>query len=269
MIQFLYNIPSAAMATIVAGSTLAIVMGGYAIATRFKLVLLDPEQRAMMISMVSIITTINSLIVAFAAISVWDAYNDADRTVAAEATCAGELARDLSAFNSPAADVAGRALRAYMEHVIHKEWPVMQQESRQDPETENLFEAMFDAANYIAPTDTRQTVLLGEILARTNEMVKHRQQRILTLDISMPATLWAVMLVVSALSFLLLYALPPTAFHKLLIGSWGLTLGLTFFFVLAVDRPFAGEVSVSPEPFQKTINGLVANRTWPAQSVAP
>ena len=156
-----------------------------------------------------------------------------------------------------------------MEHVIHKEWPVMQQESRQDMETENLFETMFDAANYIAPTDARQTVLLGEILARTNEMVKHRQQRILTLDISMPVTLWAVMLVVSALSFLLLYALPPTAFHTLLIGSWGLTLGLTFFFVLAVDRPFAGEVSVSPEPFQKTIDGLVANRTWPAESVAP
>ncbi|HEY9103242.1 DUF4239 domain-containing protein [Chitinimonas sp.] len=267
--HFLYNMHSVWMALIIVGVTLSVALLGYAITSRFRLVLMDPEQRAMMIAMMSIVTTINSLIVAFAAISVWEAYNAADRTVTEEAACAGELARDLAAFRSPAADITGRALQVYMQMVVRKEWPVMQQQSKQDEETARHFEAMFDAANDIAPTDARQSALLTEVLARTNEMVKYRQQRVLTLETSMPGTLWGVTLALSGLSFLLLYALPPTRFHILLVGTWGTTLGLVFFFIMAVDRPFAGEVSVSPTPFVRTIDSLVISRTWPKEVVAP
>ena len=65
---------------------------------------------------------------------------------------------------------------------------------------------------------------------------------------AVPGTLWGVMLIASGLSLLLLYALPATRFHMALVGVWATTLGLAFFFVLAVDRPFAGEVSVSAAP---------------------
>jgi uncharacterized protein DUF4239 len=261
---FLYNIPSAAMAMIVVGTTLSIVLIGYAIARRLKLMDLDAEQRGMTLSMVSVITTINSLLVAFAAISVWDAYNDADRTVTAEASCAGELARDLAAFHTPAADLTGIALRGYVQAVVHSEWPTMQQQSRSDPETERRFDEMFDAVNRIQPSDARQNALLVEVLARANEMVKHRHRRLSELDVAMPGTLWAVMVTVSALSFALMYVLPATPFHVTLIASWAATLGLAFFFVMAVDRPFAGAVSVSAAPFQQTIDSLVTSRIWPA-----
>ena len=86
----LYNLPTFCMAAIVVGATLAAALLGYVIFRRCAPIELNAEQRAMTISMVSVITTINSLLVAFAAISVWDAYNDANRTVAAEAACAGE-----------------------------------------------------------------------------------------------------------------------------------------------------------------------------------
>lgn len=259
---FLYNMPSAAMALIVVGATVSLVLCGYAIARRFKLLDLNAEQRAMTLAMVSVITTINSLLVAFAAINVWDAYNDADLTVTAEASCAGELARDLAAFHSRTADETGVALRSYVQAVIHSEWPVMQQSAHADAETEHRFDIMFDAANLIEPTDARQNALLVEVLARANEMVKHRHRRLSELEVAMPGTLWSVMLVVSALSFALLYVLPATPFHLTLIISWAVTLGLALFFVMAVDRPFAGEVSVSAAPFQQTIDSLVRSRIW-------
>lgn len=261
---FLYNLPSVLMAAFVVGLTVACALIGYVLFRRLLPILLDAEQRTMTLSMVAVIATINSLIVAFAAINVWDAYNDADRTVAAEAACAGELARDLAAFGSPAADLTGRALRRYVDSVVDSEWPIMQQEARPDPQTERLFDAMFDAANRIEPANARQTSLLNEVLARTNEMVKHRERRILTLDVAMPATLWGVMLALSSLSFALLYLLPVTPFHVALVSSWAMTLGLAFFFVLAVDRPFAGNVSVRSAPFQQTLVALITNRTWPA-----
>ena len=215
---FLYSLPSTGMAALVVSAIVVLVLAGYAMARRFTLIEIDAEQRAMAVSMVSIITTINSLLVAFAAINVWDTYNSADRTVAAEAAAAGELARDLAAFDSSAADAAGQALRTYLVMVVHQEWPQMQRHGKPDAHTEQRFDAMFDLANRIRPLDSRQTVLLAEVLTRVNEMVKYRQQRVLTLHAAMPNTLWGVIVIVSALSFAVRaagHALQPGADHRL------------------------------------------------------
>jgi hypothetical protein len=255
---FLYNWPSWLMGLAIVSATVAAALAGYALFRRLAPVDLLPEQRAMAITMVSVITTINSLLVAFSAISVWDAYNSAERTVDAEATAAGELSRDLAAFGDPVADAASGALRAYLDGVVRYEWPKMQQRASADAQAAARFDRLFDMANRIEPRSERQRVLLGEVLARVNEMAKHREQRLLTLDVAMPATLWGVVVLASVVSFLLLYILPGTRFHIALVTSWALTLGLAFFFVLAVDRPFAGEVSVKPEPLRVIVAAMDA-----------
>ncbi|WP_241020113.1 DUF4239 domain-containing protein [Burkholderia sp. Ac-20345] len=255
---FLYNWPSWLMGGFVVIATVAAALGGYALFRRILPVDLLPEQRAMAITMVSVITTINSLLVAFSAISVWDAYNGAERTVDAEATAAGELSRDLAAFGDPVADAASGALRAYLDGVVRYEWPKMQQQASADAQAAARFDHLFDMTNQIEPRSERQRVLLGEVLARVNEMAKHREQRLLTLDVAMPATLWGVVVLASVVSFLLLYILPGTRFNIALVTSWALTLGLAFFFVLAVDRPFAGEVSVKPEPLRVIVAAMDA-----------
>ncbi|MEK7886173.1 hypothetical protein AAB992_03555 [Burkholderia contaminans] len=265
---FLYNWPSWLMGLFIVIATVSAALGAYALFRCILPVDLLPEQRAMAITMVSVITTINSLLIAFSAISVWDAYNGAEHTVEAEATAAGELSRDLAAFGDPVADAARDALRAYLDDVVRDEWPKMQQQASADAQAAARFDRLFDLANRIEPRSERQRVLLGEVLARANEMAKHREQRLLTLDAAMPVTLWGVVVLTSVLSFLLLYLLPGTRFHIALVTSWALTLGLAFFFVLAVDRPFAGEVSVKPEPLRAIVAAMdgQSRRSGPAAS---
>lgn len=256
MVSLLYNLPSLGQALLVVGVTVICAMGGYAIVKRCQWLEVDAEQRGLSLTMVGIITTINSLLVAFAAISVWSNYSDADRAVAAEANSASQLARDLSAFDSAVADEAGRHLRAYLLRVIHTEWPSMQQQQQADAGAEICFNQVFAAVNRLEPATLRQSVLLHEILVRTNEVLKFRQLRLQELVVCMPATLWAVILVVSAISFVLLYVLPARPFYIFLIGSWACTLGLAFFFIVAVDHPFAGEFSVTPEALQRALDDL-------------
>ena len=253
---FLYNIPAWAMGSLIVFTTLAVALSGYALFRRCFPVTPDAEQRSMTVAMMTAVTTINSLLVAFSAISVWGAYQAAADIVAAEAACATELAHDLSAFSHPSAAVARRELVTYLEYVAHDEWPSMQQQARPDARTEIAFDRMFATANRITPSDDRERVLLIEVLGRVNEMVKYREKRLQNLDAAMPGTLWGVMLLASALSLLLLYVLPATRFHVALVTVWALTLGLAFFFVLAVDRPFAGEVSVSAAPIERAIQVL-------------
>lgn len=256
---FLYNLPVAAMGAIVVLTIVSAALLGYALFRRLVPMRLDAEQRGMSIAMMSAVTTINSLLVAFSAVSVWNAYQSASDVVSAEASCATELAHDLASFRKTDADVAGRALAAYLQRVADDEWPRMQQHGEDDPATADAFHAMFAAVNRIVPVDVRQRVLLGEVMTRVNEMVKYRQSRLQSLDAAMPATLWVVMLVSSALSFLLLYALPGSRFNVWLVTVWAVTLGLAFFFVLAVDHPFAGTVSVSADPIRRSLVDIRAD----------
>ena len=201
---FLYNIPAWAMGALIVFPTLAVALGGYALFRRCFPITLDAEQRSMTLAMMGAVTTINSLLVAFSAISVWGSYQAAADIVAAEAACATELAHDLAAFTHPSAAVARRELVAYLEHVVHDEWPSMQQEAHPDTRTEAVFNRMFATANRITPSDDRERALLSEVLARVR----------------------------------------------------AITLGLAFFFVLAVDRPFAGEVSVSSAPIERALKAV-------------
>jgi hypothetical protein len=262
-ILFLYNLSSLYMGMIVVGLTVSVVFLAYALARLVARTHVYRDYHPSVFSMISIIATIQSLLVAFAAINVWNSFNDAGRTVAAEAFSANALARDLAAMDNQAADGTAIALHAYLELVIHQEWPRMQQEMEQDRDTEHSFNRVIDLANRIDPSSPRQTVLLAEILKRSNDLITYRQQRLLALDTAMPTSLWVAILGVSSLTFFLLFTLPPSAFHILLIGSWATTLGIVFFFILAVDRPFTGEISVSPQAFQNAIDNLFESRIWP------
>ncbi|KVC89114.1 hypothetical protein WI77_02725 [Burkholderia ubonensis] len=265
---FLYNIPAAAMGALIVTTTLAAALLGYAAFRRVLPARIDAEQRGMIVAMLSAVTTINSLLVAFSAVSVWSSYQAATDTVAAEAACATELSRDLAAFRvaGTGADAARRALADYLARVVDDEWPQMQQHGRADPRAEAAFDRMFAAINRVTPADERERVLLAQAMARANEMVKYRQARLQNLESAMPGTLWAVMLVSSSLSLLLLYALPGTRFNVGLVSIWAVTLGLAFFFVLAVDRPFAGEVSVSAAPIRRALDGLRATLAAPGRA---
>jgi hypothetical protein len=50
--------------------------------------------------------------------------------------------------------------------------------------------------------------------------------------------------------------LPPIRFHLAMIGALALSIGLVFFFIFAMDRPFAGQESIRPTPFRDALAGM-------------
>ena len=41
-----------------------------------------------------------------------------------------------------------------------------------------------------------------------------------------------------------------------MIAALAFCMGLVFYFIIAMDRPFAGEESISPAPFQSAIDNM-------------
>ena len=65
-----------------------------------------------------------------------------------------------------------------------------------------------------------------------------------------------VVLIGAAITMIATYVLPPTRFHGWMVGLLALSFGLVFFLIIAMDRPFAGKESISPEPFTSSIMNM-------------
>jgi hypothetical protein len=185
-------------------------------------------------------------------VSVWEAFGSADHAVHSEATTISTLGRDLAVFGSVESDQARELLRAYAKTVVAHEWPNM----RSGHPSRSLWTAvdsMFRAVGNLQPTGARQAALMPEIWARTNELVKYRRERLYAGEAQVPGTLWTVVTLGTFLTIMATYVFPRTAFNLAAVGVLSGSLGLVFFFIAAMDRPFAGQESIGPEPIESTL----------------
>jgi len=65
------------------------------------------------------------------------------------------------------------------------------------------------------------------------------------------------------------FVLPPTRFHLWMIGVLALSIGLVFYLIIAMDRPFAGQESISPKPFEIAIGNMQRWDTDIAKTAPP
>lgn len=252
---FLYDLPNWLLGIVVIGVILVLSFAGYFLFHRLFKPAFTEDNKTVALVVLTVIATINSLLLAFSAISVWEAFGAADAAVVQEANTIGELGRDLAVYDSPEAREARRMLLDYTEKVVSVEWADMQR-GQSNIDVWNRFDRMFLQMGKLEPDTPKRTVLLPEIWARTNELVKARRSRIYTSESEVPGTLWTVVLLGAAITMIATYVLPPTRFHGWMVGLLALSFGLVFFLIIAMDRPFAGKESISPEPFTLAIMNM-------------
>lgn len=249
---FLYDLPNWAMGATVAGLIVALSLGGYLLFRRLHGGDFSDEERSVAMSLLGVVATINSLLLAFSAVSVWESFGTAEATVLDEADTAGQLFRDLALFDSAEARHSRTLLREYVQVVISEEWNTMR-EGRPSDAAWIKNDAFFDSLGAIEHDTPHKAALLPEIWGRANQLVAHRRDRLQISQAEVPGTLWAVVLAGTVLTMITTFVLPPTRFNVAIISALALTMGLVFFFILAMDRPFAGEESISSAPFESTL----------------
>lgn len=204
------------------------------------------------IQAMSVIATVNSLLLAFMAISVWDSYKAADIAAMNEASAIALLGRDLAYYGKKEALAARSCAKDYAKCSIEKDWPLMSK-GLSNRECLEMLEKTFDLISNINPKSAKEEVLLSNIWGKANEMSQARRERLQAARSSVPITLWFVAFAGTFLTISMLFVMPRNKFSHVLISIISAAFVLVFYFILAMEKPYAGPDAIKPLGFQRVI----------------
>ena len=95
-------------------------------------------------------------------------------------------------------------------------------------------------------------MLHAEALRAYNHLIEARRLRLDAVGTKLPAVMWTVIVVGAfiGLSATFFFQVEDARLHALLVTMLATFLGVVVFMILALDRPFRGDLGIGPEPYR-------------------
>lgn len=260
MPDFIFDIP-----LLITGPVLVVIMGSLAAAglhvvrrhvlPRFRF---TAEDAVFSSTMLLAIMVFYGLTVALITVSVWESYSEASRVVSQEASALAVLYRDVNGYPLPVRPQLQEVLRDYTESLIKEAWP--EQRRGKVPQGGVDRVTRFDAIlTGFEPTTEGQKILHAQTLQALDRMTEARRVRLDAVQTALPGVMWAVTLLGAALGLIgsYFFRVEDPRLHTILVVLLSTFIALVIFVVLAFDRPFRGDIGISPEPYQLVYDQLM------------
>ncbi len=260
-IYWLYDIPTWAMFVLVVSVTMLVAVGGcLLLRDRFDRWLgLTFETNDVVGNFLSFTGLFFGILLGLVAVGAWDGYNNADSALNDETANVAALYRDVSELPDPYRNKAKYAMRHYVDLVVNTEWP--QQRVGRIPSIGAVGLDMVSTVLYDVPIVTaRDEMIVSTALSQFNSLVEARRHRLATVDDGLPSSLWTVIIlgVVINLVITWLFVIRNRRLDILMNVLVSAALGSVLAFIIAMDNPYRGELSVSPDPLITTLNSNMA-----------
>jgi len=192
-----------------------------------------------------------ALILAFVIASVLDEMGSAESAVASEATTISELVRANDALPPRVGRRLDAAVDKYVHAVANDEWKRMKHGGESAQANAEL-EGMYAEYDGVRPKGTQQTAVYGQALDDLHDVTSKRRERLNIASSDQPTMLRVLVVVGLVLLLVLEYRphLKPLA-GLVFMGTLAGVVTSAFLLTVLLDYPFAGQVSVSNEPFKQ------------------
>ena len=262
MLFWLYDLPLPLMAVLICLPCLAFAWGGLVALRPFVRRWLGPQPGAndLVSTFLSAYGVFYGLMLGLIAVATYQNFSAVETAVQREAAAVAGLYRDVSGHPQPARDQIQTVIRDYTRFVIEEAWPA-QQQGELHPGDTPLVTQLHAALTAFEPASRREELLHAEALRAFNQFLEARYVRLEVSSTALSPVLWWVVVIGAALNLALLwlFSVDRLALHLLLSGALALFVGLLLFFIAAMDYPFRGEESISPDAFALVRDRLMSN----------
>ena len=178
-------------------------------------------------------------------------YGQVEVAVQKEAVALSALYYDVSSYPEPYRFNLRRILREYPRYVIKYAWPEQQKGIiptggivRMNAFQQRLLE--------FQPQTKAEEIIHAEAIHQFNVFLEHRTLRLQSVTTGIPAVMWYVVIIGAIVNLSMIWLFDMRFLtHIILGGLLAFFLGTMIFLIAAMDNPFRGEVSITPEPFEK------------------
>ncbi len=206
--------------------------------------------------------TIYAILLTFTLWGVWQNFTVAENSVQNEAYALLDLVHMLETTSPQnSADVRTAAL-AYSTAVIQHEWPTLKNLTNASihllEHNQSAVMQVIQSVQHLTPKSASETVLFDKALTLLTRWLDARRTRLLIARGDSAKALWPLLLVGAFVLFAFhgLFVAKTIAIWITLLFGTSLVIGVTFFLIFSLDCPFAGSLSIDPEPFTLTIDFL-------------
>lgn len=201
--------------------------------------------------MVSSIMVFYGLSMALVSVNVWESYQKAQEIASGEATALNLIYRDVTSYPEPYRSQLQKLLSDYVDYVIKEAWPLQRKGivPHQGLDYMTYFQRMLTS---FEPKTEGQKILAAEALSAYNRLIEARRQRLDSVNTHLPGVFWCVVIFGAIISLISAFFFPidDERVHAVQVGLLTVFIGLVIFLILALDRPYRGDLGVGPEPYQ-------------------
>jgi hypothetical protein len=198
------------------------------------------------------------ILLALIAVSVYENFQRVDAIVLDETSALAALYRGVSAYPDPFAADLQAQLREYTRGVIAVDWP-LQIENVIPSEGNAGVDRIQSLLLAFEPQSNGQQALHNQTLSVFFDFLEARRARLDETKLALPPLLWALMTVGAALNALMIALIDVrnVRVHLIMSGLIALFVAMLIFVTASMDHPYAGQVSITPEPFENLLEQLM------------
>jgi hypothetical protein len=192
------------------------------------------------------------------AVGTFENFKSVEGIVNDEASALAALYRDVSILEKPDKQILTGTLKRYTEFVMYEAWPAQQKGVVPKGGTDIIDSFQIQFSHYLPETE-RDKIFYAEVFDQFNVLIEKRRARLNSVSGGLPSSIWLVLFLGAAVNIVItwLLVIKNRKLDILINVLSGSLVGSIIFLIAAMDNPFRGEFSVSPEPFKLLLEGLM------------
>jgi hypothetical protein len=221
--------------------------------------------------LIAVVGVIYAVVLGFAVITVWVQFYDAQQTADREAGDAGELAALAGTFPEPTRTHLRSIIADYAFEVRDREWPMLAY-GEHDPRPRKLLLNAMNAVLSMPIPDAasasgvaRARWLERDALSLLRDLSVQRRMRLIAAQNHLQGELYLALVIggLIVMAFVFLFGMENRRLQLVMSALVAGSISVLFAVIIELDRPFSGDVRVSPDAWTLVIqtNNLALYRT--------
>ena len=255
--DWLHGLPLVWMAVVVFGFTFLVAAAIYAGVTTLATGTRVKSFKAVSPGMLSPLGVLFGLFVAFTAAQVWSDNDKAQNAVIHEASALRAVAILATAF--PESERHIRALIAsHIQNAVAQEWPLMANRTASLAIIPQSLAEAVQTTLALTPTNSGQLVAQRRIVAQLETAFEARRERVLISSSQVSLLKWMCILVVAICTLIAIAIVhsDDRLAAAITVGIFGMGIAASVLLISAFDRPFLGQLAVTPRPLLQVMPDL-------------